>query len=94
MKKYLKYIFFILLVLFIANSYKFNSSAYIANKTWKYSGGFPSGDFIQFELDSNNNRKLKKIGRDSVDITFCFGKYLFVRNKESGKFGYYYLKNR
>lgn len=92
MKKYLKYIFFVLLVLFITKSYKFNSAAYIGNKTWKYSGGFRSGDFIQFEIDSSNNKKLKKLGKDSADITFCFGKYLFVKNKESGKLGYYHLK--
>jgi hypothetical protein len=95
MKKYLKYIIFVLfglLVLFIIKSYQYNSLAYISNKTWKYSGGFPSGDFIEFKIDSSDSKKLKKTGADSAEIAFCFGKHLYVRNKESGKLGIYQLK--
>lgn len=92
MKKYLNIIVVIISFIFVLLSFNYNSSSYISNKSWKYSGGFSCGDIIQFEVEKGVNRKLKMKGIESADVAFCFYKYLIVKNKESREYGYYELK--
>lgn len=71
------------LILVVILSYlKYNSPDYAMDKTWKYYGGYPSGDIIEYK--NTNDQKLAK-------IQFCFCRYLIVENRENGKLGYYIL---
>lgn len=92
-KKYLLIFLVLLFSLFVVKSIKYNSSEYLVKYTWVYDDGFSAGDFLKFEIDDNQNERLRMIGElRKASVVFCFYKTLVIKSSESGRIGFYFKK--
>lgn len=92
-KKISKLIIIIFAIIAIGCAY-LNTNFYITKQEWKHRDGASVGDWIEFDnvFYSLKGRTIYKKDSVSGKIVFCFGKMLIVKEKTTGKKGYYINK--
>ena len=71
----------------------FKSSFFICKQQWKYSDGYSIGDWLSLSSETINDGSIIKNDKVDVEILFCFGKTLIIRENNSGEKGYYSNKS-
>lgn len=71
----------------------FNSSFFICKQQWKYNDGYSIGDWLSLSDKTINYRTIIRNDKIDVEIFFCFGKTLIIKENNSGEKGYYTNKS-